>query len=489
MTKVYELLPITLLAGLFITALVPAYADNASQSKYGNSASYVCENGKAFSATYEARGNDEYALLVFGNDEPQKMDIAISGSGTRYVGQQYEWHVKAKTGVLTKGDEITVCTEEPVWSSSGLGPKVTSANCTDCDEDIEILATCNAATGKANLIFYALAAENGEKGDNVRIDLASADGETSIDGSLVLYGLVGMTPVVSVDRFHEIWNVLRSRGRLNLKTSVQSTEVALHGAASAIDNFIANCFANETFIPTPREFEPLQQGKYKPPFRPMPVGFFNSNITPGFCRKVRLSPGPLFDICAYISYLSAVNPAALKAHLDRVALRSGDSSNRTQTTAPRQSQTVAKQSDPQPNEDGLFWFTGDGSGKGSPRDLQFAIPETDARVFYATCFGHEPDTIHMEFYAINELKPAGSATILTIEIDGEAAKFEAVYFSDNEEYAGVRTTIPTSDPVWGRFTTSDQLSITLAAQQQTLLDTASGRFAIAEFMEACGVRN
>ncbi len=76
---------------------------------------YACGE-RTISATYVNAGDNALALVAFDGNTVLMVSV-LSGSGARYVGQQYQWWTKGKEASLydlTKGEDgppIATCTE------------------------------------------------------------------------------------------------------------------------------------------------------------------------------------------------------------------------------------------------------------------------------------------------------------------------------------------------------------------------------------------
>ncbi|PHR26893.1 MAG: hypothetical protein COA36_10565 [Desulfotalea sp.] len=75
---------------------------------------YRCESGETITAKYRTTDS---ATIRYKNSN-YNLQIAVSGSGSRYVGGELEWWVKGSEGTLfrhktdgTSGESIELCTE------------------------------------------------------------------------------------------------------------------------------------------------------------------------------------------------------------------------------------------------------------------------------------------------------------------------------------------------------------------------------------------
>ncbi|MEM8649890.1 MAG: MliC family protein [Pseudomonadota bacterium] len=215
-----------------------------------------------------------------------------------------------------------------------------------------------------------------------------------------------------------------------------------------------------------------------------PKGFVNSRLTPKICAKSRFAPGPSADICSYLRYLKAHDPEKLQTHLEQIA-RPEETTVEETDGMPTPSQTVLSRTEPQVNADGLYWFTGDGFGEGSPRTLRFAIPESDA-VFLSIDCTDESDLVILELFGVvGDISEAQSLPLL-FEFDGSNLLFQGEGFIENDEYSGVRLLIEGANPFWLNLQQSNSLIISVETYEALSIDLEGGRPAIKEFIDACG---
>lgn len=107
--------PVTLASALLLAACGSAPQNDANTQAVQN---YQCESGKTVDATYPS--NDSATIEYQGNT--YSMQIAVSASGARYVGDGLEWWTKSSgpesEGILlhhladgTSGDIVESCTK------------------------------------------------------------------------------------------------------------------------------------------------------------------------------------------------------------------------------------------------------------------------------------------------------------------------------------------------------------------------------------------
>lgn len=114
--KIYA--PVALASALFLTACAGSSQTESQTTAAASVHNYQCESGATIAATYPT--SNTATVQYQGNS--YDMDIAVSASGARYVGDKLEWWTKGSgagsEGLLlqhmadgTSGDTIESCTE------------------------------------------------------------------------------------------------------------------------------------------------------------------------------------------------------------------------------------------------------------------------------------------------------------------------------------------------------------------------------------------
>ncbi|NYS77715.1 MULTISPECIES: MliC family protein [Halomonadaceae] len=116
------LVPLTLASALLVMGCANSPQDKvdaqAPEAAASSVHSYQCESGETIAATYPSSDS----ALVHYKGSNYTMQIAVSGSGSRYVGGGFEWWTKdsgpGSEGTLfrhmadnTSGESIEFCTE------------------------------------------------------------------------------------------------------------------------------------------------------------------------------------------------------------------------------------------------------------------------------------------------------------------------------------------------------------------------------------------
>lgn len=88
--KIYA--PLTLASALFLTACASSQQDDAdaTSQEMGTTHTYQCDSGETITATYPS----SKTALVQHKGAKHTMQIAVSASGSRYVGNELEWWTK-----------------------------------------------------------------------------------------------------------------------------------------------------------------------------------------------------------------------------------------------------------------------------------------------------------------------------------------------------------------------------------------------------------
>lgn len=363
------------------------------------------------------------------------------------------------------------------WSTGGFWPDLAATNCSDCEEDIDVLIRCNGRSKNVELVLYVLAWDGGEKIENLDVSFTFNQRKIVLPSVTVNFGLVGNTPVVSLPITSPILSSLQTANEVGLSTSIQNANVGLKGSYRALAAFKDQCSDIIRDVGIPTYTTAMQE----------PEGFSNSSLTPHICSKSRFGPGRSLNICLYLSYLKKYDPAKLRIHLERVvANKLADDDSATAGTY-RPSQTVLSHTPPIANSNGLFWFTGNGFGGGSLKALSYAIPESDGAVLVANCGKESSQKVDIEIYGSDVDLKHDKAAAVSLMFENETSRFEGFYFSENEEYSGVRFSAGRSNSLWQNVSQSKRMKIIVDNLELAELDLGSGRAAIAEFTKACSV--
>ncbi|MDS1310110.1 MULTISPECIES: MliC family protein [Marinobacter] len=87
--KIYA--PLTLAPALFLTACASSSQDDAKAgSQTAATHTYQCESGETITATYPSNTS----AVIQHKGAKHTMQIAVSASGSRYVGNELEWWTK-----------------------------------------------------------------------------------------------------------------------------------------------------------------------------------------------------------------------------------------------------------------------------------------------------------------------------------------------------------------------------------------------------------
>lgn len=303
----------------------------------------------------------------------------------------------------------SVTARENKWAFIENDQTISVADCTDCEEDIGILMTCNSSTKPIKITLYALA---GETANRQSSDLLTSKTDTSqrkYAVEIIEYGLVGFVPVLNISSDDPLLTDLADSHQINFSFLEAKQTIGLKGSKVVLSKFKNKC---------------------------------SSLKNPTDTSSIEFSP-------------------------------------------PQLSQTILTYSQPEMDEDGLFWFTGNGSGEGSPKTLNYAIPETDAAVLSATCQKEGNSDIVLELFNNNGSKNTGAGVTLSIQHQEGQSSFQGKVFSENEEYAGSRYFIMPEHMIWKHIIKSEEISLLVDGKPHQTLNVKNGIYAISEFHTAC----
>jgi membrane-bound inhibitor of C-type lysozyme len=104
---------------------VPASVTAAPQQSVGDTYAYTCESGKRIVATYFV---DEDRAVISYHDKTVQMNIAISASGARYLGEGWVWWTRGTTEASLFRATESGDTGEMLESCTGSGEPIDNPN-------------------------------------------------------------------------------------------------------------------------------------------------------------------------------------------------------------------------------------------------------------------------------------------------------------------------------------------------------------------------
>lgn len=140
---------------------------------------------------------------------------------------------------------------------------------------------------------------------------------------------------------------------------------------------------------------------------------------------------------------------------------------------------------PTVSDSGAFWFTGDGFGEGTNRQLTYGVPETDQVAFSARCGASSQDPIVLElFLPLGDLQDGetGMVSFLSGENSGT---LPARAFIENDEYAGLRLTLAPDAEIWNLIGAENGLSLGLVNHAPNTIETDGAQAPTEQFLAAC----
>ncbi|MBO6554648.1 MAG: hypothetical protein JJ926_18050 [Roseitalea sp.] len=405
------------------------------------------------------------------------------------------------------------------WTVDGTGTDVVAADCGDCEEELGMVVACVDNGQPARITIHAGAAETGVDGGFAPI-VFDIDGETIVrTAKTVHYGLLGYTPEIEIAYDDPLIPALQAGsvadvtfndggGQVSLKGSRDALAVFVHECGWTVEGFRKNLAATAANAPAPAPAPsvpaPAPQGQTamlpvfgnqgsapSPPPAPSPGPAPSASPgpsptpAPAPMPASGPTPSPMPGPAPSPSPSPAPGPQAAPAPGQQAMLPVFNDQQAGTGQMPPQSQTVLTRTPPVPDADGMFWFTGDGAGGGSPKTIYYAIPQSDASALFASCEQFDPATLSLEVYTSFGNRGPGSAVTLEITHALGMATFQGSTFIENEEYAGSRFRVPKADPVWAALAQSPQFSIGIAGEQKAQLPGLAGAPALTEFSTVC----
>ena len=321
----------------------------------------------------------------------------------------------------------------PVWSVSGLYTDIVAADCRDCEENLGIIIRCTGNGQPAEITVNAAAAERGQDGAFSPATFFIDGKRFTYDAKTVEYGLIGFTPVFSIAKDDPLIEAFSAGENAAVSFNGQTGNIGLKGSRSALETFKAHC------------------------------GWTAAGFRQNLERTAAANPEPT---------TSPQDPPQAPETPEP-------------TGQPAFSQTVFSRVAPLPDAQGAFWFAGNGFGGGSPKNLRYGIPETDAVALYASCEDFNVKGVLLELYT--SFGNVGANQQVTIQFNHAAGSptFAGTTFVESEEYAGIRTIIPKDRALWERLAQSQNVSFGIQGQPPAQVGGSSGQAALLEFYNLC----
>lgn len=355
------------------------------------------------------------------------------------------------------------------WSVQGAYTEIVATDCRDCEEDIGILIACTGNGQAAEITVNAAAAQTGTDGAFAPVTFDIDGQRLTYAAKTVEFGMIGFTPVFQIAYDDPLTEALQGGRQAKVIFNGEQSLLGLKGSRSALDIFKSHCGWTPQGYQQNLERAGTQgavQNQQQVQQQQLPV--FNQGQQPAQQQQL-----PVF------------NENQKPAQQQQAHVPDHDQAPQ-QTELPPYSQTVLSRNPPTPDADGLFWYTGDGFGGGSPKALRYALPETDAAVLYASCERRDEDGVLLEIYsAFGDLEASAPVAIEITHAKGNS-RFMGSVFIEGEEYAGSRFVITNSDPIWQTIAASEQISIVVHDQPKFDLAVAGASAPLKEFASLCG---
>ncbi|WP_319530642.1 hypothetical protein [uncultured Cohaesibacter sp.] len=339
------------------------------------------------------------------------------------------------------------------WSATGLYEQIIASDCRDCGEDVGMLVACTGNGQPAEITINAAASETGRNGEAAPVAI-NIDGQIfNYEAKTVEFGLIGFTPVFSVAYDDPLIGALQSGRNAIVTFNGGQSVVRLNGSREALEIFKAHCgWTPQGFQQNLERQQASNPGQFTPPSKDAPQNDTGQN------DAAQNEAGP-----------------SDTGHTDQMS----------DPDRPSYSHTAMTKTPVKPGTIGLFWYTGDGMGGGSPKILSYAVPETDERAFYATC-EQAGDFMEVEIYSEFGNLQAGDIVYLTINHPGGQERYQGHTFIENDEYAGSRFKIIRDRNLWLSMANAPDLTFGNEGYTMARANSVEGKEAFYEFAQSCG---
>lgn len=140
---------------------------------------------------------------------------------------------------------------------------------------------------------------------------------------------------------------------------------------------------------------------------------------------------------------------------------------------------------PKVSDSGAFWFTGDGFGEGTNKQLTYGVPETDQVAFSARCGTSSQDPIDLElFLPLGDLRDGEIGMVEFVGGDNTRT-LPARAFIENDEYAGLRLALEPDAEIWNLISAENGLSLGLVNHVRDTIETDGAQAPTQHFLAAC----
>lgn len=89
-------------------SMLPSVTEQIAIEPVSEPLLFACRNGKTLLVQYDHRAAESIAVASYDARQIYMIQV-ISGSGTRFANDEYEFHTKGKDGVFTVADQTIVC--------------------------------------------------------------------------------------------------------------------------------------------------------------------------------------------------------------------------------------------------------------------------------------------------------------------------------------------------------------------------------------------
>lgn len=88
---------------------LPSVIEQTDLDPVSDSRGFLCDNGKSLTVQYDHRASESIAVATYEGSRTIYMIQVISGSGTRFANDEFEFHTKGDDAVFRIGEQTHIC--------------------------------------------------------------------------------------------------------------------------------------------------------------------------------------------------------------------------------------------------------------------------------------------------------------------------------------------------------------------------------------------
>ena len=131
--------------------------------------------------------------------------------------------------------------DERVWSVTSDGEFTAAADCSDCEEDVGVLLTCQSRGQPAEMTIYWAAVDDGVEGAPAEVVLAVDGRSMRYTGTTEYQGMVGYVPKLAIAPDDPLIERLSAGTTLRVVYAGEESDISLRGSRQALTAFATRC--------------------------------------------------------------------------------------------------------------------------------------------------------------------------------------------------------------------------------------------------------